>query len=86
MLNFLKRLFRSAPEPATAFDPVTVEKLRIRQAAIARWSEDEKVWVKYYMAMIPCEKPDLNKYLFDPKYKWTPPNKPLPGPKPPRPV
>ncbi|CAB5237931.1 hypothetical protein UFOVP142_22 [uncultured Caudovirales phage] len=75
VINYLKGLM--------GFDQATKEKLRIRQEALARWTEDEKLWVKYYMAQIPCTKPDLNKYLADPKYRWTPPSKPLPpGPRP----
>jgi hypothetical protein len=67
------------------FDPATLAKVKQRQLAIARWSADELVWVKYFQAMIPCEKPDLNKYLADPNYVWPRPTKPLP-PAPPRPA
>ena len=69
------------PHIVGAFDPATLAKLKIRQEAYARWTVDEQVWVKYFMAMIPCQKPDLNNYIADPKYRWTPPNKPLPSPK-----
>lgn len=62
------------------------DKAIARAEAGRKYNADMKVWLQYMKARIFCIQPNINDYYANPNYVWPRPNKPLPGPQPPRPV